>query len=103
MKPTLLILAAGMGSRYGGLKQIDGIGPNQEPIIEYSIYDAVKSGLGNAIMPRHLIVDNSVKIVNKKNILSSPVYLIFNDIGFQTPLHREIIQRLKNGFAEKLK
>lgn len=43
----------------------------------YSIYDAVKSGLGNAIMPRHLIVDNSVKIVNKKNILSSPVYLIF--------------------------
>ena len=35
MKPTLLILAAGMGSRYGGLKQIDGIGPNQEPIIEY--------------------------------------------------------------------
>ena len=40
MKPTLLILAAGMGSRYGGLKQIDGIGPNQEPIIEYSIYDA---------------------------------------------------------------
>ena len=39
MKPTLLILAAGMGSRYGGLKQIDGIGPNEEPIIEYSIYD----------------------------------------------------------------
>ena len=35
MKPTLLILAAGMGSRYGGLKQIDGIGPNEEPIIEY--------------------------------------------------------------------
>ena len=46
MKPTLLILAAGMGSRYGGLKQIDGIGPNNEPIIEYSIYDAIKSGFG---------------------------------------------------------
>ena len=44
MKPTLLILAAGMGSRYGGLKQIDGIGPNNEPIIEYSIYDAIKAG-----------------------------------------------------------
>ena len=43
MKPALLILAAGMGSRYGGLKQIDGIGPNDEPIIEYSIYDAIKS------------------------------------------------------------
>ena len=46
MKPTLLILAAGMGSRYGGLKQIDGIGPNQEPIIEYSIYDAIIAGFG---------------------------------------------------------
>ena len=49
MKPTLLILAAGMGSRYGGLKQIDGIGPNDEPIIEYSIYDAIKSGFGKIV------------------------------------------------------
>tara|TARA_B000000532_G_scaffold244227_1_gene243226 strand:+ start:1427 stop:2326 length:900 start_codon:yes stop_codon:yes gene_type:complete len=49
MKPTLLILAAGMGSRYGGLKQIDGIGPNGEPIIEYSIYDAIKSGFGKIV------------------------------------------------------
>ena len=49
MKPTLLILAAGMGSRYGGLKQIDGIGPNEEPIIEYSIFDAVKSGFGKIV------------------------------------------------------
>ena len=49
MKPTLLILAAGMGSRYGGLKQIDGIGPNEEPIIEYSIYDAIKTGFGKIV------------------------------------------------------
>jgi NDP-sugar pyrophosphorylase family protein len=49
MNPTLLILAAGMGSRYGGLKQIDGIGPNEEPIIEYSIYDAIKSGFGKIV------------------------------------------------------
>jgi dTDP-glucose pyrophosphorylase len=49
MKPTLLILAAGMGSRYGGLKQIDGIGPNNEPIIEYSIYDAIKAGFGKIV------------------------------------------------------
>jgi len=49
MKPTLLILAAGMGSRYGGLKQIDGIGPNEEPIIEYSIYDAIQSGFGKIV------------------------------------------------------
>jgi NDP-sugar pyrophosphorylase family protein len=49
MKPTLLILAAGMGSRYGGLKQIDGIGPNGEAIIEYSIYDAIRAGFGKVV------------------------------------------------------
>ncbi|MFK7922899.1 MAG: NDP-sugar synthase [Bacteroidia bacterium] len=49
MKPTLLILAAGMGSRYGGLKQIDGVGPNGEAIIEYSIYDAIRAGFGKVV------------------------------------------------------
>jgi NDP-sugar pyrophosphorylase family protein len=49
MKPTLLILAAGMGSRYGGLKQIDPLGPNGETIIEYSIYDAIKAGFGKVV------------------------------------------------------
>jgi len=44
MKPTLLILAAGMGSRYGGLKQIDAVGPSGEAIIDYSIYDAIRAG-----------------------------------------------------------
>ena len=43
MKPTLLVFAAGMGSRYGSLKQMDGIGPNGETIIDYSIYDAVRA------------------------------------------------------------
>lgn len=46
MKPTLLILAAGMASRYGSMKQIDGFGPNGETIIDYSIYDAIKAGFG---------------------------------------------------------
>ncbi len=49
MKPTLLVLAAGMGSRYGGLKQMDGLGPNGETIIDYSIYDAVEAGFGKVI------------------------------------------------------
>jgi hypothetical protein len=49
MKPTLLILAAGMGSRYGGDKQVDGFGPNGETILEYSIYDALKSGFGKVV------------------------------------------------------
>lgn len=49
MKPTLLVLAAGMGSRYGGLKQMDGLGPNGETIIDYSIYDAVQAGFGKVV------------------------------------------------------
>ena len=49
MKPTLLILAAGMGSRYGGLKQVDGVGPGGEPIIEYSVYDAIRAGFGKVV------------------------------------------------------
>ena len=49
MKPTLLVLAAGMGSRYGGLKQIDPLGPSGETIIDYSIYDAVQAGFGKVV------------------------------------------------------
>ena len=49
MKPTLLILAAGVGSRYGGLKQLDRIGPNGETLLDYSIYDAVQSGFGKVV------------------------------------------------------
>ncbi len=48
-KPTLLILAAGMGSRFGGLKQLDEVGPNGEAIIDYSIYDAIESGFGKIV------------------------------------------------------
>lgn len=49
MKPTLLVLAAGMGSRYGGIKQMDPFGPNGETIIDYSIYDAIASGFGKVV------------------------------------------------------
>ena len=49
MKPTLLVLAAGMGSRYGSLKQMDGIGPCGEAIIDYSIYDAIRAGFGKVV------------------------------------------------------
>ncbi|HEY4983540.1 MAG TPA: sugar phosphate nucleotidyltransferase, partial [Verrucomicrobiae bacterium] len=48
-KPTLLVLAAGMGSRYGGLKQIDPVGPDRETIIDYSIYDALRAGFGKLV------------------------------------------------------
>ena len=49
MKPTLLVLAAGMGSRYGGLKQLDELGPNGETIMDYSIYDAARAGFGKVV------------------------------------------------------
>jgi len=49
MKPTLVILAAGMGSRYGGLKQLDEIGPNGEAIIDYSLFDAIRAGFGKVV------------------------------------------------------
>ena len=49
MKPTLLILAAGMGSRYGGLKQVDPVGPSGETIMDYSIYDAERAGFERVV------------------------------------------------------
>lgn len=49
MKPTLLVLAAGMGSRYGGLKQLDGLGPDGQTIMDYSIYDAMRAGFGKVV------------------------------------------------------
>lgn len=49
MKPTLYVLAAGMGSRYGGLKQLDGLGPDGETIIDYSIFDAIRAGFGKVV------------------------------------------------------
>ncbi|MDR3133926.1 MAG: nucleotidyltransferase [Prevotellaceae bacterium] len=49
MKPTLLLMAAGMGSRYGGLKQLDGVGPHDEVIMDYSVYDALRAGFGKVV------------------------------------------------------
>jgi UTP-glucose-1-phosphate uridylyltransferase len=49
MKPTLLVLAAGMGSRYGGLKQVEPVGPSGEMLIDYAVYDAIRSGFGRVV------------------------------------------------------
>lgn len=58
MKPTLLVLAAGMGSRYGGLKQMDEIGPSGESIIDYSVYDAIQARFGKVVFViRHSFAD----------------------------------------------
>lgn len=65
MKPTLLVLAAGMGSRYGGLKQIDGLGPNGEIIMDYSINDAIRAGFGKVVFViRHDFEDAFKSVIN---------------------------------------
>jgi NDP-sugar pyrophosphorylase family protein len=67
MKPTLLILAAGMASRYGSMKQVDGFGPNGETIIDYSIYDAIKAGFGKiGFIIREEFADNFKAIFEPK-------------------------------------
>lgn len=67
MKPTLLVLAAGMGSRYGGLKQMDGLGPDGETIIDYSIFDAVQAGFGKVVyIVREYFKDQMEKTVKEK-------------------------------------
>ena len=67
MKPTLLVLAAGMGSRYGGLKQMDGLGPNGETIIDYSIYDAVEAGFGKVVyIVREYFKEQMIEHVKEK-------------------------------------
>lgn len=61
MKPTLLILAAGMGSRYGGIKQIDSVGPSGEIILEYSIYDAIRAGFGKVVFVIRKDIEDAFK------------------------------------------
>jgi hypothetical protein len=66
-KPTLLILAAGMGSRYGGLKQLDGVGPSGETIMDYSVYDAIAAGFGEVVfvVRKHFRSDFEERIRNR--------------------------------------
>ncbi len=95
MKPTLLILAAGMGNRYGGLKQIDPIGPNGEIIIDYSIHDAIRAGFGKLVfIIRHYFEDAfKEKIGNKLDGLVETAYA-YQELdaaleGFALPPDRE--------------
>ena len=91
MKPTLLLLAAGMGSRYGGLKQLDGLGPNGETIMDYSIYDAIKAGFGKIVF----VIRKDFEQEFREKILSKyeghiPAELVFQSLdalpdGFTPP------------------
>ncbi len=95
MKPTLFVLAAGMGSRYGGLKQLDGLGPNGETIMDYSIFDAIRGGFGKLVfvIRKSFEQDFTEKIISKyKDHI--PVELVFQEVdklpaGFSCPEGRE--------------
>ncbi len=81
MKPTLFILAAGMGSRYGGLKQLDGLGPSEETIMDYSVYDAVRAGFGKIVFViRKSFEEDFRNIVLKKYEGIIPTEVVFQDI-----------------------
>ncbi len=94
MKPTLFVLAAGMGSRYGGLKQLDGLGPNGETIMDYSIYDAIRGGFGKVVF----VIREDFEADFRDKILSKyqdhiPVELVFQSLdslpeGFTCPPDR---------------
>lgn len=95
MKPTLLLLAAGMGSRYGGLKQLDGLGPNGETIMDYSIYDAIQAGFGKIVF----VIRKDFEEQFRTQILSKyeghiPAELVFQSLdalpeGFSVPEGRQ--------------
>jgi UTP-glucose-1-phosphate uridylyltransferase len=94
MKPTLVVMAAGLGSRYGGLKQIDPIGPNGEIIIDYSIYDAVKAGFGKVVfIIKEELKDVFYETIGKrieKQIETAYVFQKLDDVpaGFEVPCDR---------------
>src|SRR6185369_674388 len=90
-KPTLLVLAAGMGSRYGGLKQIDPVGPAGETIIDYSIFDAMRAGFGKLVFViRHDIEDAFREAIGARFEKRLPVEYVFQELdklpaGYSVP------------------
>ncbi len=80
MRPVLVVMAAGMGSRYGGLKQIDPVGPNCESIMDYSIYDAAKTGFGKVVfIIRHEIENEFKSVIGSKYRNIIPVEYAFQE------------------------
>lgn len=95
MKPTLLILAAGMGSRFGGLKQLEGLGPSGETILEYSVYDALRAGFGKVVFVIRQDFRQAFKErISQKFLSRVPVDHVFQELddlpeGFVPPPERQ--------------
>ncbi len=82
MKPSLVVLAAGIGNRYGGLKQVDAFGPNGETIIDFSVFDALRSGFGRVVF----VIRRSIEKEFRRAFLSrlegrAEVACVFQEIG----------------------
>ena len=89
-KPTLLVLAAGMGSRYGGLKQIEPVGPNGETIIDYSVFDALRAGFGRLVFVIRRDIEKQFKeIVGSRFHGKIPVDYAFQELD-QLPLGHSV-------------
>lgn len=95
MKPTLVVMAAGMGSRYGGLKQIDPIGPNGEIVIDYSVFDAIRAGFGKVVFIIRRDIEQAFKEVVESHLKGRiPVAYTFQALedlpaGFRVPEGRQ--------------
>lgn len=82
MKPTLIVLAAGMGSRYGGLKQLDPVGPSDEVILDYSVYDSIRAGFGKVVFVIRRDIEEAFKQqVGSKYEHRLPVEYAFQELG----------------------
>ena len=90
-KPTLLVLAAGMGSRYGGLKQIDTVGPAGETIIDYSVFDALRAGFAKLVFVIRRDLERPFReLVGQRFETRLPVDYVFQELanlpqGFAVP------------------
>jgi len=85
-KPSLLVLAAGMGSRYGGLKQIDPVGPDGETIIDYSIYDALRAGFAKLVFVIRRDLERPFReLVGRRFEHRLPVHYVFQELGDLPP------------------
>ena len=95
MKPTLLILAAGMASRYGSMKQIEGFGPSGETIMDYSIYDAIRAGFGKVVFVIRRNFSDEFKAIFEPRLKGKiPIDYVYQDLedyteGFNIPVERK--------------
>ena len=86
VSPALLVLAAGLGSRYGGLKQLDPVGPDNETIMDYSIFDARRAGFGKVVFViRKEIEEPFKRTLGARYEKRVPVEYVFQEVGKLIP------------------